>query len=225
MALFRGGPVALAATVAGSRFGLLNRSWLPFPISCVLAILAIDLVKYAVHRGYHAVPFLWRWHQVHHSDPDFDLSTGTRAHPMEIVLSQAANLAAIAVLAPPVVAVLIAELTSLVCSFFGHANASLPARIEKPVRRILVTPDMHRIHHSEEMTEQFKNLGDIFPWWDHLFGTYLADPAAGQPGIRVGLKGCQTARSLGVTFMLLQPFRNPAAELPDAPLPQVPNVP
>lgn len=207
VALYRISPVVMALNVTGSRFGLLNRSWLPFAVRCIIAILALDLVRYSTHRLSHSVGALWRFHQVHHSDPDFDISTALRVHPIEVVLTQGAYLLTVAVLAPPVVAVLIAELGSILQSFFSHANASLPRWVEKPLRAVFVTPDMHRIHHSEEVAEQYKNLSDIFPWWDHLFGTYVEKPAAGDDKIVTGLKGFQNERSLGIGFMLAQPFR------------------
>ena len=207
VALYRISPVVMAVNVTGSRFGLLNRSWLPFAVRCIIAILALDLVRYSTHRLSHSVGALWRFHQVHHSDPDFDISTALRVHPIEVVLTQGAYLLTVAVLAPPVVAVLIAELGSILQSFFSHANASLPRWVEKPLRAVFVTPDMHRIHHSEEVAEQYKNLSDIFPWWDHLFGTYVEKPAAGDDKIVTGLKGFQNERSLGIGFMLAQPFR------------------
>ena len=204
--LYRISPVVMAVNVSASRFGLLNKTWLPFAIRCVIAILALDLLRYSTHRLHHAVATLWRWHQIHHSDPDFDVSTGLRVHPIEVVLTQGAYLAAVAILAPPVVAVLIAEVASALQSFFSHANASLPLWLEKPLRAVLVTPDMHRIHHSDEMGEQFKNLGEIFPFWDHLFGTYLAKPAAGEEGLVTGLKEFQNHGTLDLRFMLAQPF-------------------
>ena len=207
VALYRISPVVMAVNVTGSRFGLLNRSWLPFAVRCIIAILALDLVRYSTHRLSHSVGALWRFHQVHHSDPDFDISTALRVHPIEVVLTQGAYLLTVAVLAPPMVAVLIAELGSILQSFFSHANASLPRWVEKPLRAVFVTPDMHRIHHSEEVAEQYKNLSDIFPWWDHLFGTYVEKPAAGDDKIVTGLKGFQNERSLGIGFMLAQPFR------------------
>jgi sterol desaturase/sphingolipid hydroxylase (fatty acid hydroxylase superfamily) len=204
--LYRASPVVVAIAFAGSRHGLLNKPWIPFAGRCVLAVLLLDLVKYCVHWAFHSVSFLWRVHRVHHSDPDFDVSTSLRVHPIEVVLTQGAYFALIAIFAPPVLGVLIAELISAFQSFFGHANASLPGWAEKPLRRLFVTPDMHRIHHSEEVQEQFTNFGDSFPWWDHLFRTYLAEPAAGRDGMVVGLKGCQNDASLGVAFMLTQPF-------------------
>ncbi|HXP83863.1 MAG TPA: sterol desaturase family protein [Bryobacteraceae bacterium] len=206
-AVYRAGPVAAAIRFAGNPYGLLNRPALPYVVRFVLTFLALDLVRYAAHWAEHRVPLLWRLHQVHHSDPDFDVSTGFRAHPLELVFTQGAYLAAVAILAPPVAAVLAAELITALESSFAHANARLPAWLEKLLRGVVVTPDMHRIHHSEDAAEQMRNLGDIFSWWDRLFGTYLDRPAAGAEGIVVGLKGFQTARSADLGFMLAQPFR------------------
>lgn len=204
--VYRVSPVLLAASVAGNRFGMLNKAWLPFLGQCVLAVLLLDLVKYATHRAHHSIAWLWRVHRVHHSDPDFDVSTATRVHPIEVVAMQGAYFAAIAVLAPPVAAVLVVEIVSCFQSFFGHANASLPGWVEERLRVLFYTPDLHRIHHSEEFAEQSANFGDIFPWWDRVFRTYLATPAKGQAGLIVGVKGYQNQASLGVGFMLAQPF-------------------
>jgi len=204
--LYRVSPVVVAMAFAGSRYGLLNKPWIPFAGRCILAILLLDLTKYAIHRAFHSVSFLWHVHRVHHSDPDFDVSTSVRVHPIEVVVMQGAYFAVIALFAPPVMGVLIAELLSAFESFFGHANASLPEWAEKPLRLLFVTPDMHRIHHSEEVEEQFTNYGDCFPWWDRLCRTYLAEPAAGRDQMVVGIKGCQNDASLNVAFMLTQPF-------------------
>jgi sterol desaturase/sphingolipid hydroxylase (fatty acid hydroxylase superfamily) len=216
--LYRSSPVLVAVAMANSRFGLLNKSWLPFPLRFIFAIFLLDLVKYAVHWSYHAVPFLWRVHHVHHSDPDLDVSTGARAHPIEVTLTQGVNLAAVAILAAPPVAVLTVELFSCAESFFSHANASLPGWLERPLRWMFVTPDMHRVHHSQEVQEQSRNLGDIFPWWDRLFRTYLEAPAAGQDRMLVGLKGFQSDESLDVFFMLLHPFRLQRQEAKEMPV-------
>jgi sterol desaturase/sphingolipid hydroxylase (fatty acid hydroxylase superfamily) len=205
--VFRASPVIVALATAHSRWGLLSKPWLPYFLRFLFAILLLDFVRYAMHWSFHAVPFLWRVHHVHHSDPELDLSTGARTHPIETILTQGVILAAVAVLAAPPVAVLAIELLACAQSFFSHANASLPAWLEKPLRCIFVTPDMHRIHHSEEIREQVRNLGDLFPWWDHLFRTYLPAPAAGQDRMVVGLKGFQNDASLNLSFMLLHPFR------------------
>jgi len=211
--VYRMSPVFLAAAVGGSRFGLLNRPWLPFAARFLITLVALDLAKYALHWASHSVHLLWRLHQVHHSDPDFDVSTAVRHHPAELIFTQGAYLAVIAVLAPPAGAVLAAELASCFQSFFMHANASLPGWMEKPLRAIYITPDMHRVHHSAEVSEQFMNLGDILPWWDRLFGTYLAQPAAGQDKMVIGLQGVDAERGLSPAFMLVSPFRTLPVEM------------
>jgi sterol desaturase/sphingolipid hydroxylase (fatty acid hydroxylase superfamily) len=218
MAIYRAGPVVIALRVAGSPFGFLNRPALPYAARFVLTILALDFVRYATHWTEHHVPLLWRWHQVHHSDPDFDVSTGFRAHPLEVVYTQGAVLAAVALLAPPVAAVLVFELLIGVESCFGHANVTLPGWLDKPLRAVVITPDMHRIHHSVDAREQCRNLGDIFPWWDRLLGTYLAHPAAGHDRMVVGLAGVEKSRSMDLSFMLSEPFLpQPAVALDQPP--------
>lgn len=212
VALYRISPVVMAANVSGSRYGLLNKPWLPYFLRCALAILVLDLTRYVTHRLSHAVSLLWRIHQVHHSDPDFDISTALRVHPLEVLFTQGTYLVTVALLAPPLAAVLIAELASVLQSFFIHANASLPRWLDQPLRAVLVTPNMHRIHHSEEVGEQFKNLSDIFGFWDRLFGTYVEAPAAGDATMVTGLKGFQNEESLGIGFMLAQPFRKNTEE-------------
>jgi len=210
VALYRISPVVMAAHVSESKYGILNKPWLPYVVRCAVAILMLDLVRYLTHRLSHTVGALWRVHQVHHSDPEFDISTALRVHPIEVLFTQGTYLLTVALLAPPLVAVLLAELGSVLQSFFIHANASLPGWLDKPMRAVLVTPNMHRIHHSEEVGEQFKNLSDIFGFWDRLFGTYADAPAAGDAGIVTGLKGFQNEESLGIGFMLAQPFRKNA---------------
>jgi sterol desaturase/sphingolipid hydroxylase (fatty acid hydroxylase superfamily) len=207
--VLRANPVFTAALAAHNRFGLLNKSWLPFAARCVLTVLLLDLVKYAVHRAHHSVALLWRVHQVHHSDPDFDVSTAGRAHPVEVLLTQGATLLAIVALAPPPGAVLAAELLACFQSFFEHANASLPPSVEGWLRRFVITPDLHRVHHSREVWDQSRNLGEIFPWWDKLLGSYSAAPRAGEQAWAPGLEGFQGEGALGVRFMLEQPLRRP----------------
>ncbi|HYL94044.1 MAG TPA: sterol desaturase family protein [Alphaproteobacteria bacterium] len=211
--LARVSPVLIAVSVADSPYGLLNRNQPAWAIRWLLAVGLLDFAKYLMHRGLHKIPGLWRFHEVHHSDPDFDLSTGLRVHPVEMLYNQACYLSAIAVLAPPISAVVAAELTSLFMSLFGHANASLPALLERVSRYIFVSPDMHRIHHSEEIPEQNANFGDIFPWWDRVFGTYLADPAGGQAGLILGIRGQQEPTSLSVGFMFRLPFRTKSVDV------------
>jgi sterol desaturase/sphingolipid hydroxylase (fatty acid hydroxylase superfamily) len=206
-AIFRVPPVVLAAAVASSRFGILNRPWLPFTLRCVIAVLALDLTHYGTHRILHSVPCLWRVHEVHHSDPDYDVSTAARFHPLEVVAVQGVYLGVVALLAPPPAAVFAAELLTVALNLFAHANVSVPPGTEKLLRRVIITPGLHRIHHSEVVAEQSHNLGQTFPWWDRLFGTYLAQPAAGEEGIVTGITGLRNDQSLGFGFMLAEPFR------------------
>ena len=210
--IYRIGPVVVAASMAHSRFGLFHQIALPYVLQFILTILLLDFLRYAVHWAEHHVPILWRMHQVHHSDPDFDLSTGARVHPLETVLVQGLTLAAVALLAPPVVAVLVVELVTCFQVFFAHANVSMPVRLEKYLQCVLVTPQMHRVHHSEDPREQCRNLSDIFPWWDHLFQTYRASSTTGDAAIEMGMKGFQNSGSLDLWFMLSQPFRRERGE-------------
>jgi sterol desaturase/sphingolipid hydroxylase (fatty acid hydroxylase superfamily) len=198
-------PVLMAASVAGSRFGLLNKPGLPLAVRWILAFLILDLTRYLAHRALHSFHFLWRVHQVHHSDRDFDVSTSVRAHPIEVILFQGATLTMIAILAPPLSAVLAVELTSVFESFFSHANASLPEWLQAGLGVILYTPDTHRIHHSVDIGMQNRNFGDIFPWWDRLLGTYQPPLPAGHP-IVIGLEEFRSGASPSFVSILKQPF-------------------
>jgi len=221
VALLRGSPVVLAASLAGGGFGLLKSPELPLAARWIAALLLLDFVRYATHRAFHAVPFLWRVHQVHHSDPDFDVSTGLRFHPLEVLITHGSYLVAIVVLAPPAGAVLLSELLSTFQNLFEHANVSLPGPFQRWAGTVFFTPDTHRIHHSEEVSEQNRNFGQVFTCWDRLLHSYLGEPAAGKAagkangrangrdGLVVGLRGYQNSRSLDIRFMLLQPFISP----------------
>jgi sterol desaturase/sphingolipid hydroxylase (fatty acid hydroxylase superfamily) len=183
-------------------------------VRCAATILLLDLLNYAAHRTFHSVSFLWRVHEVHHSDPDYDVSTAARFHPIEVVGVQGAHLAVIALLAPPALAVFIAGLLTEVLNLFVHANASLPGWVERWLRIVFITPDLHRIHHSEDIGEQQRNLGQTFAFWDRLFGTFQQDePRAGE--ITTGLKGFQNAESFGLGFMLMGPFQSRPQPQPD----------
>jgi sterol desaturase/sphingolipid hydroxylase (fatty acid hydroxylase superfamily) len=209
MVLLRSTPVLVAIEVQRGKYGWAGLEHLPPPAAWALTILLLDLVKYAIHRLFHSVGFLWRVHQVHHSDPDFDVSTGVRAHPIETVVTQGAALLAILAFRLPPTAVLAAEVMACAQSFFQHANASLPAPLEAALRPWLVTPDWHRIHHSMDEADQQHNLGELFPWWDRLFGTYSSRPKLGEEQFSTGLKGVENAGSLRVAFMLATPFKAP----------------
>jgi sterol desaturase/sphingolipid hydroxylase (fatty acid hydroxylase superfamily) len=206
--LLRVSPVALSVMVAGSRFGVLNKPPLPLLVRCALAVALLDLLQYWIHWSFHHVPGLWRVHQVHHSDPDYDVSTSARFHPVEVVASQAIHLGAIALLAPPPAGVFVSVLLTVILNFSAHANASLPAWAEQTLRFAFITPDLHRIHHSREVPEQQENLGQTFPWWDRLFGTYAPKACAPEAAFRTGLDGLGNRDGLSLSFMLTEPFRS-----------------
>ena len=205
--IFRLSPVAAAIAAHGNPWGVLGFESIPLPVRAVAGILLLDFTKYFTHWLYHHVGFLWPIHRVHHSDPDFDVSTGARFHPLEPILVQAVDIGMILLLAPPPGAVLVAKLAGVAMNFWEHANANLPAGWDRMLRRWIVTPGLHRIHHSEGIAEQNKNFGEIFPMWDRLLGTYQAEAVGGDEKLVVGLGGYQNARSLELGEMLIQPFR------------------
>lgn len=205
--LFRAGGVMVAYSVAGSRYGLLNRPILPIWLRYALAVLLLDLVRYGHHYLYHRTPLLWRIHQVHHSDPDYDWSTGLRFHPLEACVSQGLDLLAIALLAPPPLAIVGIDVAEGALNIFQHANIRLPARIGDALRYVLITPDTHRIHHSDDIAEQNTNFGAIFPWWDRAFGTYRREPAAGHERMGLGLRELPQPDGSSLLGMLAMPFR------------------
>jgi sterol desaturase/sphingolipid hydroxylase (fatty acid hydroxylase superfamily) len=206
--IFPASAVAVAAAARGSSYGLLNRGALPVWVQVIAAILLLDLLRYAQHRIYHVIPVLWRIHRVHHADCDYDWSTSLVFHPGEALLTQGSYLAVIAVLAPPPLAVLGLELGTIVQNIFEHANVAVPPRIDVPLRRVLITPDTHRIHHSQEVAEQNTNFGTVFIWWDRLFGTYRQEAGSAPEQMGIGLREFRDPRGLSVIRLLTLPFRN-----------------
>jgi sterol desaturase/sphingolipid hydroxylase (fatty acid hydroxylase superfamily) len=208
--LFPTSAVALALSMGESGAGLLNQVGVPYPVAVVVSILVLDLVIYLQHLMFHAVPILWRLHRMHHADLDFDVTTGARFHPIEIVLSMLIKFAAIAVLGPPAVAVLVFEVLLNATAMFNHGNVRIPPAWDRVLRWVVVTPDMHRVHHSIEAPETNSNFGFNLPWWDRLFGTYRAQPAAGHEGMTIGIGQFRTGRDLWLDRMLALPFRDDA---------------
>ncbi len=155
---------------------------------------------------FHAVPVLWRLHMMHHADLDFDVTTGLRFHPIEIILSMGIKLAAVVVLGPPAMAVLIFEVLLNSTAMFNHGNIRLPLRVDRVLRLLVVTPDMHRVHHSVFPTEANTNFGFNLPWWDRLFGTYRAQPTEGHEGMSIGLRQCREPGRLSFPWLLIMPF-------------------
>ncbi len=185
--LFPAAAVGLALTASIDGYGLLNHLAWPFWLEVALAVLVLDLAIYLQHLMMHHVPLLWRLHRVHHADLDFDLTTGTRFHTIEILLSMLIKWGLILLLGPPVLAVLIFEVVLNGMAVFNHANVSLPARLERVVRWLVVTPDMHRVHHSAIRAETDSNFGFNLSLWDRLFKTYVDQPRAGHGRMQIGL--------------------------------------
>lgn len=203
--------VGLALTAEAGGWGLLNALDLPFWLAVVIAVVVLDLVIYLQHVMFHAVPGLWRLHRMHHADLEFDVTTGLRFHPAEILISMAIKLAAVAALGPPAVAVLIFEVLLNATAMFNHSNVKLPERVDRVLRWLVVTPDMHRVHHSWTPVETNSNYGFNLPWWDRLLGTYRAQPEAGHQGMTIGIEQFRSRRDLWLDRMLIQPLRGPAS--------------
>ena len=203
--------VALSGTENGT--GLFNVVAIPSMIVLLASLLLMDMLIYLQHRVFHAIPLLWRVHRMHHTDLELDASTGLRFHPIELLLSMLIKLSAIAILGIPAVAVLIFEMLLNGCSIFNHANVSLPAGVDALLRKFVVTPDMHRVHHSVVPAETDSNFGFCLPWWDRLFGTYTAQPQQGHKDMQIGLASHrEQARALRLDHMLIEPFMQPAVE-------------
>ena len=206
--------VTMALIAEEGGWGLFNQLVLPGWAAVLFSVIALDLVIYLQHVMFHAVPILWRFHRVHHADLDFDVTTGVRFHPIEILLSMGIKLAAVAVLGVPGIAVLIFEVLLNATSMFNHGNVRLPSNLDRVLRWIVVTPDMHRVHHSIIPREANSNFGFNLPWWDRLLGTYRAQPADGHEGMVIGIGQFRTRRDLWLDWMLSQPFRGNVGDYP-----------
>jgi sterol desaturase/sphingolipid hydroxylase (fatty acid hydroxylase superfamily) len=201
--------VALALLGANRGWGLFNNVRVSPWMAVVASIALLDAAIYLQHVMFHAVPALWRVHRMHHADLDFDVTTGARFHPIEIVLSMLIKFAVVVALGAPALGVLIFEVLLNATSMFNHANVRIPIRLDRYLRWLLVTPDMHRVHHSIVVGETNSNFGFNLPWWDRLLGTYRDQPAAGHEGMTIGIEQFREARELWLDRMLLQPFRGP----------------
>jgi len=205
--LFPAAAVGMATFASEQGWGLFNYFETPLLVAAIISVIVMDAIIYLQHVMVHAVPALWRLHRVHHADPDFDVTTGARFHPIEIILSMLIKFAVIVVLGPPVVAVIVFEVLLNATAMFNHSNVRLNLSIDKFLRLFVVTPDMHRVHHSVEADETNSNFGFNLPWWDRLFGTYRAQPRAGHEAMTIGIH--QYNRPEQVTWlhkMLLLPF-------------------
>jgi sterol desaturase/sphingolipid hydroxylase (fatty acid hydroxylase superfamily) len=199
---------ALGLAVGGEErgWGLLNDFPLPRWVAVIVAVIALDLAIYFQHVLFHAVPALWRLHRMHHADLEFDVTTGVRFHPVEIILSMMIKLGVVLALGASALAVLIFEVLLNATSMFNHGNVLLSPPIDRVLRMIVVTPEMHRVHHSIDPAETNSNFGFNLPWWDRLFGTYRAQPAAGHAGMTIGIDLFRNVDDLRLDRMLIQPL-------------------
>ncbi len=198
--------VGMALKAHGSGWGLLNIFEPPYWVAVVIGVAMLDFIIYLQHAMFHAIPLLWRLHMVHHADLDYDVTTGLRFHPIEIVLSMTIKLSAVALLGPPVMAVLVFEVLLNATAMFNHGNICLPLKLDRVLRLIIVTPDMHRVHHSVIIRETNSNFGFNLPWWDRLFGTYQDQPARGHTNMTIGLAQFRDSKKLSLPWLLVLPF-------------------
>jgi len=200
--------VGLALVAEARGWGLFHALDLPAWASVPLAVAALDFAIYLQHVLFHAVPALWRLHRMHHADLDIDVTTGARFHPIEILLSMGIKLGVVAALGTPAVAVLAFEVLLNATSMFNHSNVRMPIWLDRVLRWIVVTPDMHRVHHSIVACETNSNFGFNLPWWDRLFGTYRDQPAAGHETMTIGIEQFRDPAEQRLDRMLTQPFRD-----------------
>ena len=199
--------IGAAALAEENQWGLFQQFRLPEALAMVLGLLLLDLAIWAQHRLFHAIPWLWRLHRMHHADLDFDVTTGIRFHPLEILLSMLIKVAVVISLGLSPLAVLVFEIMLNSTALFNHGNLRLPKRLDRYLRWFVVTPDMHRVHHSWYREETDSNFGFNLPWWDRLFGTYRTQPRDGHVGMVIGLPQFRESRDLHLDQLLLQPFR------------------
>lgn len=191
------------------QIGFLNQVAWPGWLELLLTVVVADLAYYTQHYLLHRVPLLWRLHRTHHSDHEYDFSTGVRFHPFEAVYTTAVLVLVIGALGAPPFAVLIWQALSVAVAFVEHANLRIPAAVDRVIRRVFVTPDMHRVHHSQDMHEGNSNFSNMLSIWDRLFGTYVDQPAAGHDGIVFGVAELAEPRHQRLHWMLAQPFLRP----------------
>lgn len=197
-----------AAVIAAQRgWGLFNMLLLPAWLAVILSVIIIDCSRYLQHWMLHRVPLLWCLHRAHHTDQEYDFSTGLRFHPLEAFFTVVFDIAVVLILGAPPVAVLGYELVRAALSVFVHANIAVPLPIDRALRTIVVTPDLHRVHHSARDGETNSNFGGVTPWWDRLFGTYIDQPADGHLGMTIGLPGFRSPKDERLDQILIQPFR------------------
>lgn len=198
--------IKLAFIAADHEWGILTLFNMPDLLKGIIAIIVLDLIVYLQHVMFHMLPLLWRMHKMHHADIDIDLTTGTRFHPFEMLISLGIKMMSIAALGAPPWSVVVFEILLNATSMFNHANAYLPFGLDRIIRLLVVTPDMHRVHHSVIINETNSNYGFNLPWWDRLFGTYRAQPVKGHLGMKIGLANFREPKKNTLPWMLIIPF-------------------
>ena len=209
--LFPSAATGLALTASHEGWGLLNRIGVPDWVAFAMAVALLDLAIYLQLVLFHAVPALWRLHMVHHADLDFDVTTGARFHPIEIALSMVFKLGIIAALGPPAAAVVVFEVLLNGTAMFNHGNIGLPLGVDRWLRWFVVTPDMHRVHHSITPNEYNRNFGFCLPCWDRMLGTYRQQPHVGHEKMTIGVAHLQSNQPQGFLRLLLLPFEKHTA--------------
>ena len=204
--LFPAGVVGLAYVEGQHGWGLFNMMSLPSVVTIIISVIVLDLTLYLQHVLFHAIPLLWRVHRMHHSDLFFDVTTGVRFHPFEILLSLGFKFIVVVALGPPAMAVLVFEVLLNATSMFNHGNVWIREDLDRFLRWLVVTPDMHRVHHSASVPETNSNFGFNLSWWDRVFGTYCPQPADGQDGMTIGIGQFRCRKELRLDRMLCQPF-------------------
>jgi len=204
--LFAAGAVGMAVAAAERNWGVLNQLSSPILLKIVLTVIALDFVLYLQHVMFHAVPLFWRFHMMHHADLNCDVTTGVRFHPVEVALSMVIKLGAVLLLGAAPLGVLVFEILLNATSMFNHSNIWIPEAVDRALRWMIVTPDMHRIHHSVFPQETNSNFGFNLPWWDRLLGTYRDDPLQNQTVMNLGLEQYRDPRGLTLLCILALPF-------------------
>jgi sterol desaturase/sphingolipid hydroxylase (fatty acid hydroxylase superfamily) len=212
--IFPVGAVAIALAAEARGLGLFNVFRVPAWVAVPAGVILLDLAIYLQHVLFHAVPALWRLHRMHHADLAFDVTTGVRFHPVEILLSMIIKLGVVTALGAPALAVLVFEVLLNATSMFNHGNVTLPQGIDRILRWVVVTPEMHRVHHSIKARETNSNFGFNLPWWDRLLGTYRDQPEAGHLGMTIGIEQFRDPAEQRLDRMLTQPFRDDAKTYP-----------
>lgn len=204
--IFTGAAVGVALWAQANGYGLFNWFEVPLVVSVITSFIVLDFSIWLSHLASHKVPILWNVHRMHHSDVDIDVSTAIRFHPIEIVLSMVWKMIIVVALGAPAIAVLIFEIILNGAAMFNHSNIKLPLWMDRILRVIIVTPDMHRVHHSIVHKETDSNYGFNLAIWDRLFGTYIDQPEAGHKGMKIGLGEWQDERPTGLLWSLKVPF-------------------